>query len=214
MLYRLLLTAIGVSIIFLSACGGGGNTAAKEADYDTTKKMVVDILQTEEGKKALAEILAKEEMKQHLVMDSDAVKESISKALTSDKSKEMWLNLFKDPKFVESYAKSMEDGQKKLFKDLMNDPDFQKQLIDVLQNPEIDKQMLQVMKGQKFRSHLEDTIKQTINSPLFLAKIQELLLEAAEKQEGNHGEEQGQNQEQGQGQGQGNQQGGGGNEGG
>lgn len=180
----------GISIIFISACNGE-NSAGKEADYDTTKKMVVDILQTEDGKKALAEIMTDEEMKQELVIDSDVVKKSINETLSSKKSAEMWKKLFKDPKFVEGFANSMSDEQKKLMKQLMNDPDYQKQMLELLQNPEITEQILQVLKSQKFRSHLEETIKQTLETPLFQAKMQELLLEAAEKQKNEDGQSDG-----------------------
>src|SRR5690625_2983540 len=77
----------------------------------------------------------------------------------------------------------MAKEQKKLFKTLMNDADFQKQMIELLQNPEITEQTLTLMKSQQFREHLEKTIQQTIESPLFQSKIQETLLKAASKKE-------------------------------
>ncbi|PAV27853.1 spore gernimation protein GerD [Virgibacillus profundi] len=180
---------IGLSIFFISACNGG-ETSGKEGEYDTTKKMVVDILQTEDGKKALQEIMSDEKMKQELVIQSDVVKQAINETLVSEKGSQMWSTLFKDPKFVEGYAKSMEKEQKKLMKNLMSDAEYQKQMLELLQNPEITDQILSVLKGQQFRSHLEETIQQTLETPLFQAKIQEILLKAAEekgKQEGGSG---------------------------
>lgn len=172
---------MGLSIILISACTDEIKSG-KETDYDTTKKMVVDILQTEDGKKALRELMTDEEMKKQLVIESDTVKDAINNVLISEKGKEMWEKLFKDPTFVEGYAKSMAEEQEKLMKSLMNDADYQKQMLELLQNPEIDKQILDLMKSQQFRSHLEETIQQTIETPLFQAKIKEILLEAAEKQ--------------------------------
>lgn len=173
---------ITLFIFLLTACSTGDD-ANKMPDYDTTKKMVVDILQTEDGKKALHEIMSDDKMKQHLVIDSDVVKEAINTMLVSEKGTEMWSKMFKDATFVESFAKSMSDEQKKLFKKIMYDPDFQEQALELLQNPEIDKQMLTVMKSQEFRAHLEETISQTLETPLFQVKVAELLLKAAEKQE-------------------------------
>jgi len=170
-------------ILITSACGGGESSSQKDGNYDTTKKMVVDILQTEDGKKALRELMTDEEMKKHLVIESDVVQDSINNVLASDKGTEMWSKLFSDPTFVEGYAKSMADEQKKLMKDLMNDAEFQKQMIELLQNPEINDQMLTFMKSQQFRSHLEETIQQTLGTPLFQAKMTEVLLKAAEKQQ-------------------------------
>ncbi|MFD2210267.1 spore germination lipoprotein GerD [Virgibacillus halophilus] len=190
----------GLALIFagtLSACSGT-NSAAKEADYDTTKKMVVDILQTDEGKKAVTELVADEKMKKHLVMDSDTVKNAINNAMSSEQSKKVWEQLFEDPQFVANYAKSMDKPMKQMMKDLMKDPDFQKRMLELLQNPEMNKEMLQVMKSQKFRSHLKETVQETLESPLFQEKIQKNLLEAAEKQQDSHKQDKGDKQEQNQ----------------
>src|SRR5690625_928679 len=168
-------------IMFLLAGCLNDSAAEQELDYDQTKKMVIDILHTDEGEKALQEIIAKDKMKQHLIMDSDVVKESITDTLGSKASVDMWKDLFEEPSFVESYQKSMADEQKKLFKSLMNDASFQKQMLNLLENPEMRKQTLTVLKGQQFREHLEDTIQETIEAPLFQAKVQELLLKAAEE---------------------------------
>lgn len=180
------MSLIGLSIVFMSACS---QESAKDTEYDTTKKMVIDILQTDDGKKALKEIMTDEEMKEQLIIESDTVKDSINDVLVSQKGADMWKNLFSDPAFVESFATSMAEEQEKLMKNLMNDADYQKQMLELLQNPEITEQMLDVMKSQKFRSHLEETIQQTIETPLFQAKMKDILLKAAENQGKNQGQE-------------------------
>ncbi|WP_196493890.1 spore germination lipoprotein GerD [Ornithinibacillus caprae] len=198
------LLLFGITLSILSACGG--EAAQQEGDYDTTKKMVVDILQTEDGKKALGEILSDEKMQEQLVIESTVVRKSIDETLTSDKGKEMWKKLFEDPKFVETYVKSIEEDQKKLMTDLLKDSEYQKQMLDLLQNPEMTDQIVQTLKSQQFQSHLEESIQKTLESPLFQAKIQDILLKAAE--------EQGSGQQGGQGQGGGGSGGGGGESGG
>lgn len=175
------ITLISCSLLLMSACTEE-EKSGKEADYEATKKMVIDILQTDDGKKALKEVMTDEEMKKQLVIESDLVKEAIDQALTSDKGKDMWTKLFEDPTFVEGFAKSMSDEQKKLMKDLMNDSTFQKQMLELLQDPEMTKQVLNLMKSQDFRSHLEETIEETLETPVFQKKIQDILLKAAEKQ--------------------------------
>ncbi|MGM8212813.1 spore germination lipoprotein GerD [Virgibacillus sp. W0430] len=187
------LFSICLFVIFIAACNGQ-DSSGKEANYETTKKMVVDILQTEDGKKALTEILSDEKLKKQLVIESDLVQDSINNVLVSEKGAEMWKNLFKDPSFVKDYAKSLEDEQKKLMKSLMNDAEYQKQMIEILQNPEISEHILSLIKSQQFRAHLEETIQQTLETPLFQEKMKETLLKAAEKQgqeKGKEGEQQG-----------------------
>ncbi|MBP2079086.1 spore germination lipoprotein GerD [Oceanobacillus polygoni] len=193
MLRKVCLTLLGISLMVLVACNGEGGSH-NEGDYEATKKMVVDILQTEDGKKALAEIMSDEKLKQELVIQSDVVKESINETLVSDKGKEMWSTLFEDPSFVEGYAKSMSEEQKELMKDLMSDAEYQKQMLELLQNPEVTNQMLSLLKSQQFKAHLEESITQTLETPLFQAKMQEILLKAAEeqaKQQGGGGSQQG-----------------------
>ncbi|GAB3795597.1 spore germination lipoprotein GerD [Virgibacillus kimchii] len=181
MVRSLLISVIFLSFFVISGCNAA-NPVQEEQDYEQTKKMVVDILQTEDGKKALKELLAEEELKQELVMESEMVKDSINEALASEQAKEMWANLFEDPEFAQGYAESISEEQEKLIKNLMNDSEYQQQMLDLLQNPEIEDQMLSVLRGQQFRSHLEETIRQTLETPVFQAKIQEILLKAAEKQ--------------------------------
>src|SRR5690625_1300304 len=95
-----------VFTFFLAGCMN--DTAAKqESDYEQRKKMVVDILQTDEGNKVLQETITDDKMKQHLVMEPDVVKQSMTVKLDSVNNAEMWKRLFDDPSDVESYQKSM-----------------------------------------------------------------------------------------------------------
>ncbi len=142
-----------LSIFFISACGN--NDGSHEAEYETTKKMVIDILQTEEGKEALKDLLADKELQELLVIESDEVKETVTKAISSEESKENWKKMFQDPEFIQTYAKSISGEQKNLMKDLMHDSQFQEQMIEILKNPEVDKQMLSILTSQAFRAHLE-----------------------------------------------------------
>ncbi len=173
--------------IILTACGGGGGQAQGDAQYETTKKMVVDIIKTDEGKKALTEVLTDEKMQQQLVMDSATVQDAISGTLLSDQGKEFWNKLFEDPMFVQTYTKSVEDAQKDLMKGLMTDSEYQKLLMDIFKNPEMETTMIETLKSQQFREHLEKTIQETLESPLFKAKMTEVLLKAAEEQQKQQG---------------------------
>lgn len=158
-----------ISIVFFSGCASETKT---ELEYEETKQMIVDILKTDEGKKALVDILTDEELKEHLTIETDIVKKTINDTLISDKGKKMWKQLFADPDFVKQFHSSIVEEQKGLFKQLMNDATFQKQLMDLLQNPEMDKAFLQLMKSQQFKEHLESLITETIENPIYRAKLQ------------------------------------------
>jgi spore germination protein D len=178
---RLLLLLTITAICFILASCSPKDQPAGQLDYEETKKMVVDILKTDDGKKAIEEILTNEEMKQNLIMDQKVVSETISKTLTSEKGVEFWQKTFEDPKFTESFAKSLQTEHEKVIKGLMKDPEYQEMLIGVLQNPEMEKETMKVLQSQEFRKHLQEVITETINSPLFKSKMEETLLKAAKE---------------------------------
>src|SRR5690625_6860112 len=102
-------------VCVVTVISGCTNESTKhDVEYEQTKKMVVDILQTDEGKKALREIITDDKMKQHLIIESDAVKNAITEILSSEKSSDMWQKLFSDPDFVKTFTESMAEEQKKL----------------------------------------------------------------------------------------------------
>ncbi|WP_208585732.1 spore germination lipoprotein GerD [Gracilibacillus suaedae] len=174
---------LGITLLLLSGCGGGGNNAGnQESDgYEGTKKMVADILKTDEGKKAITEVLSSDDMQQTYVVDSKVVKDAITETLSSDKGKEFWEKMFQDPKFVESFAKALQDKQEDVTKKLMSDSEYQKKLMEVLKNPEMEQQLMTALTSQEFRSHLEKIMEETFDSPMFQAKITDLLLKAAKE---------------------------------
>ena len=176
----------------LTGCAQNDTSAAR-MDYEETKKMVVDILKTDDGKKALQEVMKDDGMKQELVMDQAIVSQTIETTLTSDKGTEFWKKSFEDPKFAESVAKSMKAEHEALLKSLMKDPEYKAMMIEVLKDPEITKEVTTLLKSKEYREHLQKVMTETFESPLYKAKIQDILLKAAAEQSG--GEEKKENEE-------------------
>lgn len=152
-----------------------------QLDYEQTKKMVVDILKTDDGKKTIQEVMSDEELRKELIMDQTVVTDTIQTTLTSEKGIDFWKKTFEDPKFAETIAKSMQKEQEQLLKNLMNDPEYRGKMIEVLKDPELAKEMSDLLKSNEYREHLKQVVSETIESPLYQTKIQELLLKAAEK---------------------------------
>lgn len=128
--------------------------------------------------------MSDEKVKQQLVMDQQIVKKTIEETLTSEKGKAFWKKTFEDPKFAQSFAKSMQEEHEKLLKALMKDPEYQAMIVDIMQNPEMKKLIQTEMKNKDFRAHLQKVITETFNSPLFKAKIEDILIKAAEEMQG------------------------------
>lgn len=180
------------TLLFLASGCAPTESGGGEVDYEETKKMVVDILKTDDGKKAIQEVMGDEAMKEKLIMDQPVVTDTIEKTLTSDKGMEFWKKSFEDPKFAESVAKSMKKENEKLLKNLMKDPEYKAMMIEVMKDPELEKELTTVLKSKEYREHLQKVMTETFESPLFKAKLQALIVKAAEelptqKQEGEKG---------------------------
>ncbi|GEN46966.1 spore germination lipoprotein GerD [Alkalibacillus haloalkaliphilus] len=182
--------------IFLTACNGEDQQSSP--DYEATKRMVVDILKTDDGKEALKEALSDEELEQKLVLQSDTVNQAIEQTISSEEGKEFWISLFDDPSFVQAYIQATREHDKEIIKGLMSDSNYQDQMISLFHEDEVREMITQILRSQEYKEHLEQSIQETLQSPLFRAQMVEELLKAAQEMEGSNGgatDEQDSNQE-------------------
>ncbi|MDT8862244.1 spore germination lipoprotein GerD [Alkalihalobacillus sp. MEB130] len=171
-----------ISIILASCAAaenGGGNSSP---DYESTKKMMVDMLQTDEGKQAIQEVMSDEELKGEIVMDNAFVRETIQQTLTSEAGRQFWQDVMQDPEFAQTFAESMQAENEKLLKSLMKDPEYQAMMITVLQDPEMEDAFLETMKSKEYRTQVMAIMSESFESPYFVAKINEILTRVAEQQ--------------------------------
>jgi spore germination protein D len=168
-----------VIIAGLTSCSSSDTSGGGQLDYDQTKKMVVDILKTDDGKKAIQDVMTDPKIKEKLIMDQKVVSDTIQQTLTSDKATEFWKKTFSDSKFAQSVAKNMKTENESLLKALMNDPEYRNMMTEVFKEPEIQKEMTDALKSKDYRAHLQTVISDTMESPLFKAKIEDILLKAA-----------------------------------
>jgi len=178
-----MLKRCSISLLLLSFLLGGcsDSETSKQMDYDETKKMIVDILKTDDGKKAIRDVMEDEEMKQNLVMNEKDVKNTIEKTLVSDKAADFWKEKFKDPEFAEAMATSMKSENEKLIKNLMKDPEYRKMMVELLQDPSIETEMKNILKSTEYREHLKEVLQETMDTPEFQSKFKGLLDKAAKE---------------------------------
>jgi spore germination protein D len=163
----------------LTSCSSNDTSGGGQMDYDQTKKMVVDILKTDDGKKAIQDVMTDPKMKEKLVMDQKVVADTIEQTLTSDKATEFWKKTFSDPKFASSISKNMKTENQNLLKALMNDPEYRTMMTEVFKEPEIQKQMTDALKSKDYRAHLQSVITETMQTPLFQSKLEDIVIKAA-----------------------------------
>lgn len=167
-------------LIVLLLLVGCSDTKNSTLSYEEIQKIMVDTLQTEEGKKAIQQLLADPKFQQQLVLDQKTVQTSIQTTLLSEDGKAFWKSLFEDPKFQESYAKSLEQQHKKILEDMLTDANTQKQLTTFFGQPDMQKQFETILKGEAMRKQMEEVAMETIENPLLQTKWQELIKKSGE----------------------------------
>lgn len=177
-----LLVSCLIIVLIVGCQTSADNSGNTTPDYDKTKQMLIDLLKTDEGKKAIQDLMKEDEMRQALVIDNDFVKETVQKTLISEAGKKFWEELLKDPEFAKTFAESMKTENEKMLKALMKDPEYQAMMISILKDPEMEKAVLELMKSKEYRQQVMTIMTEALESPLFKAKISEILEKVAQKQ--------------------------------
>ncbi|WP_419960319.1 spore germination lipoprotein GerD [Psychrobacillus sp. BM2] len=178
--FALLLMSLGL----LASC----SSPATQPTYEENKKMFIDALQTEDGKKAIRTLLSDPQFKELLVLDSEQVKTSVEQTMLSKEAEDFWKEVYSDPKFSETMAKSMAKQQEELMKALMKDPTYLKDLETFFGSAEMKKELAKVLESSDMRKEMQKVVEETIKSPMLQAKWQKLVEEAGGKTEKGGGE--------------------------
>ncbi|SES39603.1 spore germination lipoprotein GerD [Psychrobacillus sp. OK032] len=177
--FALILLCLGL----LAGCSG----SPAPPSYEENKKMLIDALQTEDGKKAIRTLLDDPQFKELLVIDSEQVKKSVEETMLSKKAEEFWKEVYQDPKFSETMAKSMVKQQEELMKALMKDPTYLQDLESFFGSADMKKELGKVLQSSDMRKEMQKVVEETIQSPSLQTKWQKLVEEAGTQKESGGG---------------------------
>lgn len=170
-------------LLFLAGCtGSAAQQEGRQMDYQQTKKMMIDLLKSDDGKKAIREIMNDKQMKKETLMNQDFVKKTIQDTLTSKQGKAYWKSMLKDPKFANALAKTMAKENKDTLKVLMKDPQYQDLMMDILKSPEMEKHNLDLMKSKAYRKQTQEIMADSLKSPLFQEKLSSILKQVVDEE--------------------------------
>jgi len=151
--------------------------------------MVLDILKSEDGRKAIAEAQSKASasskgtgIKMLSEGDAQQIQTAVKEVLTDANSSKMLQEMITNPKFAGEYAKAIKSETKNLHKELIKDPEYQKELIQAMKNPEFQKMLTDVMKGTEYRQQTMSVMQDAIQSPLFRLELMNLLKQVMEEE--------------------------------
>ncbi|WP_372814402.1 spore germination lipoprotein GerD [Paenibacillus sp.] len=162
----------------LTACGSDTQASGANGNaYKDTKSMVLDILKTEDGRKAIQEATIHENSRLQLLSagDTQQLQLAVKDVLVDTQSNQFLQNMISDPKFAGQFAKAIEKDTKKLQKDLMKDPEYQKQMLDAMKSPDFETMLLDTMKTTPYRTQVKTVIQESLQSPLFRLELMDLM---------------------------------------
>ncbi|OAB35113.1 spore germination lipoprotein GerD [Paenibacillus glacialis] len=172
---------ICVLVTALTACGSEQGSSSSPMGYKEMKSMVVDILKSDDGKKAVEEALNGGEsggtmgMKMLSSASSKEIRTAVKDAITAPEYEKKIEKIMKDPKFAGDFAKAISSQSKELHQQLIKDPTYQKSVSDIMKSPEVSKMFLELTKSPDFRKQTMTIMTEAMQNPLFKMEVLELL---------------------------------------
>jgi spore germination protein D len=189
MRYRLPLygAILGMTLTLVSCSpDSGGNDGGGQMSYKEVKSMVIDILGSEDGKKAVEKASSSGESTLRAQsmdpQDQLRVRMAVKDVLTSPQYASILSSLMTDPKFAGEFAKAVSKDNKQIHKDLMKDPSYQQDLTDMFKGPEMQKILSDSMKTTDVRTVINNSVNESIQNPLFRLEMMKMLQTAVKEE--------------------------------
>ncbi len=172
-------------IIILTGCAGVSESNGMQS-YKETKSMVLDIIKSEDGLRAIQEATTKNSSEDGMKILSEnqslMLKSTVREVMTGPSFEKQMEKLMTDTKFAGEFAKAISKENKSLHKELMKDPEYQMMLVDVMKSAEAEKMLLDVMKGAAYRKQALTIFQDALRSPIFRLELLELMKKAIEEE--------------------------------
>lgn len=173
---------ICVLVTTLTACGSEQSSSSSQMGYKEMKSMVVDILKSDEGKKAVEEAMNEGEsssggmsMKMLSSASTEEIRTAVKDTITAPEYEKKIEEIMKDPKFAGDFAKAISSQSKDLHQQLIKDPTYQKSVQDIMKSPEVTKMFLDMTKSSDFRKQSMTIMTEAMQNPMFKMEVMELL---------------------------------------
>jgi spore germination protein D len=178
---------MAAALVLAAGCGGGqmgaeaGGTTGQQ-DYTTVKQMVVDILHSPDGKKALQETFNDPNFKSQVIVSDTDIRNAVEKSLESKKNQSFLAQQAKDPQFAQALANAVQPQLIQIQKQLMKDPAYQKDLLVLFKSPEFTKNLQDLMQTPEFRGQIMKIMTEALQTPSFRMQFQDALKSAVAEQ--------------------------------
>ncbi|WP_151737820.1 spore germination lipoprotein GerD [Paenibacillus tengchongensis] len=181
-IYGLALTLV----LTLTACGGEQSSSSGQMGYKEMKTMVVDILKSDDGKKAVEEALSGSSgsgssgggglsMKMMPLQTTEEIRLAVKDTITAPEYQKEIEKIMTDPQFAGDFAKAVNSQSKELHLQLIKDPTYQKSVAEIMKSPEMMKMFLDLTKTPDYRKQSMTIMQEAMQNPLFRMEVLGLL---------------------------------------
>lgn len=178
-------------VMVLTACGSEQSSSSSgQGSYKEMKTMVIDILKSEDGKKAVEESLSSSSsegtsgmnMKMMSLQTSTDLKTAVKDTLTAPEYQKKIEKIMTDPKFAGDFAKAIQSQSKELHLQLIKDPTYQKSVEAIMKSPEMMTMFLNLTKTSDYRKQSMKTMQEAMQTPIFRMEVLNLLKKVVQEE--------------------------------
>lgn len=182
----ILCTAAIIALAVLASCGQD-QSQSDQVSYHEVKTMVLDILKTEDGQKAVREasfrLEGSDAQKLQILSTGQGQQlQTVVREILSDPAYAVSLKeAMIDPIFAAEFAKAIKSEDKKIHMELLKDPGYQKEMIQLFKSPEVQTAIMETMKGAEYREMIMTVMKESLETPIFRQEMLKLMERALEE---------------------------------
>ncbi|MBR2567526.1 MAG: spore gernimation protein [Paenibacillus sp.] len=201
-MWQLCCVVLGLSVM-LAGCGSDQSSSPPQGSYKEMKTMVVDILKSDEGKKAVEEALTGQSssgggsssgegsgggsgtvgMKMLMPMQSsEQIRIAVKDTITAPEYQKEFEKIMTDPQFAGEFAKAINTQSKQLHMQLIKDPTYQKSIGDIMKSPEVSKMFMDMTKTPEYRKQTMTVMQEVMQNPLFRLEVLSLLKKVVQEE--------------------------------
>ncbi|MBX6352427.1 MAG: hypothetical protein IRZ10_03765 [Thermoflavifilum sp.] len=176
------------AVLMLTAGCGGGQMSAEaggatgQQDYSTVKQMVLDILNSNDGKQALLSAFKDPTFKSQVIVSETDITNAVEKSLQTSGNQSLLAQQLKDPKFAQALANAVQPQLVQIQKQLMKDPQYQKDMLVLLKSPEFEKNLQDLLQTPEYRGQIMKIMTEALQTPSFRMQFQDALKSAVAEQ--------------------------------
>jgi spore germination protein D len=113
---------------------------------------------------------------------SEDVRIAVKETITSPEYKKEIEKIMTDPQFAGDFAKAISAQSKEMHLQLIKDPTYQKSVGDIMKSPDVMKMFLELTKTPDYRKQSMTVMQEAMQSPLFKLQVMELLKTVVQQQ--------------------------------